>query len=364
MPSVDRRDLLLGAVALTATKACTEQARAEPAVMPADAKPSDPKPADPRPPDIKPSDLEPVTIPLWPNRPPGGTGPGGVEQVATGGSVANIVRPRMVMQRPIKPNGAAVLILGGGGYRRIGIAKESQPTADWLHDYGVTTFVLYYRLPNSGWPMLAPFQDAQRAMRLIRARAPDLGLDPSQIGIIGYSAGGHCAGMVSVQPDANWYAPVDALDDQSARPDYAGLIYPVLTMMPPNRTRMSTLTLLGADPSLELSATWSVDQQVTATRRRPSWHRPPTTRSHRWRTASSCSARCARRTCRSRCTCSAPAVTASTSGSPAPRTMPGRASTRPGPASRRCEGQAQRARGRAPGLKCHLRSRGGIARTH
>ena len=263
MPSVDRRDLLLGAVALTATKACTEQARAEPAVMPADAKPSDPKPADPRPPDIKPSDLEPVTIPLWPNRPPGGTGPGGVEQVATGGSVANIVRPRMVMQRPIKPNGAAVLILGGGGYRRIGIAKESQPTADWLHDYGVTTFVLYYRLPNSGWPMLAPFQDAQRAMRLIRARAPDLGLDPSQIGIIGYSAGGHCAGMVSVQPDANWYAPVDASDDQSARPDYAGLIYPVLTMMPPNRTRMSTLTLLGADPSLELSATWSVDQHVT-----------------------------------------------------------------------------------------------------
>ena len=263
MPSVDRRDLLLGAVALTATKACTEQARAEPAVMPADAKPSDPKPADPRPPDIKPSDPEPVTIPLWPNRPPGGTGPGGVEQVATGGSVANIVRPRMVMQRPIKPNGAAVLILGGGGYRRIGIAKESQPTADWLHDYGVTTFVLYYRLPNSGWPMLAPFQDAQRAMRLIRARAPDLGLDPSQIGIIGYSAGGHCAGMVSVQPDANWYAPVDASDDQSARPDYAGLIYPVLTMMPPNRTRMSTLTLLGADPSLELSATWSVDQQVT-----------------------------------------------------------------------------------------------------
>ena len=206
---------------------------------------------------------EPITIPLWPGRPPGGAGPGGMEQIAAGGAVANVVRPRMIMQRPAKPNGAAVLLLGGGGYRRIGIAKEAQNTADWLHDYGVTTFVLYYRLPNAGWPMLAPFQDAQRAMRLIRARAPDLGLDPSQIGIIGYSAGGHCAGMVSVQPDSEWYAPVDAFDDQSARPDYTGLIYPVLTMMPPNRTRISTLTLLGPDPSLELSAKWSVELHVT-----------------------------------------------------------------------------------------------------
>ena len=244
MPSVDRRDLLLGAVALTATTRA--QAEPPPGV-------SSPRAAE----------IEPVTIPLWTERPPGGAGPGGIEQIAAGGAVANIVQPRMVMQRPAKPNGAAVLILGGGGYRRIGIAKESQPTADWLRDYGVTTFVLYYRLPNAGWPMLAPFQDAQRAMRLIRARAPDLGLDPSQIGIIGYSAGGHCAGMVSVEPDADWYTPVDTFDDQSARPDFTGLIYPVLTMLPPNRTRISTLTLLGSDPSLELSATWSVDLHVT-----------------------------------------------------------------------------------------------------
>ena len=249
MPPVDRRDLLLGAAALTAAK----PARAEPAVTHAAAMAAGARAPEP----------EPVTIPLWVGRPPGGAGPGGMEQIAVGGAVANIVRPRMVMQRPPKPNGAAVLILGGGGYRRISIAKEGQPTADWLRDYGVTTFVLYYRLPNAGWPLLAPFQDAQRAMRLIRARAPDLGLDPSQIGIIGYSAGGHCAGMVSVSPDAGWYAPVDASDELSARPDFTGLIYPVLTMMPPNRTRISTLTLLGADPSLALSATWSVDQHVS-----------------------------------------------------------------------------------------------------
>jgi acetyl esterase/lipase len=169
----------------------------------------------------------------------------------------------MVVQRPAKPNGAAVLILGGGGYRRIGIAKESQPTANWLLDYGVTTFVLYYRLPNGGWPRSAPFQDAQRAMRVIRARADDFGLDDSQIGIIGYSAGGHCAGMTSVHPNAQLYQPVDSVDTRSARPDFSGLIYPVLTMMPPNRTKISSLTLLGPNPTEQESIDMSVDLQVT-----------------------------------------------------------------------------------------------------
>jgi acetyl esterase/lipase len=203
------------------------------------------------------------TIALWPDKPPGGPGPKGVEQVTPFGSVANVVTPRMIVRRPAKPNGAAVLILGGGGYRRISIAREAQPTAAWLLDYGVTTFTLYYRLPNGGWPLAAPFQDAQRAMRLIRSRAATLGLDESQIGIIGYSAGGHCAGMTSVRPDAALYQKVDAVDDVSARPDFAGLIYPVLTMLPPNRTKISTLTLLGSNPTPSQSAAMSVEQLVT-----------------------------------------------------------------------------------------------------
>ncbi len=167
------------------------------------------------------------------------------------------------MQRPAKPNGSAVLILGGGGYRRISIRHESEPTAAWLLGYGVTTFILYYRLPNAGWQVAAPFQDAQRAMRLIRARAEGWGLDESQIGIIGYSAGGHCAGMTSMRPDAALYAPIDDADKRSARPDFTGLIYPVLTMKPPYRTKVSGLTLLGPNPSLEATAAMSVDEQVT-----------------------------------------------------------------------------------------------------
>ena len=201
---------------------------------------------------------------LWPDKPPGGPGPTGAELVTgPNGDVTNIVQPRLVMRRPAKPNGAAVLIIGGGGYRRIAVEKESTTTADWLHGYGVTTFILYYRLPNGGWPLLAPFQDAQRAMRLIRTKAGELGLDEGQIGIIGYSAGGHLAGMTSVRSDAQLYPAVDVADERSARPDFTGLIYPVLTMMPPNRTRLSSLTLLGPSPTLEMSAEWSVDLHVT-----------------------------------------------------------------------------------------------------
>ena len=238
MPPVRRRDLVFGAAATAAVP----PARAD--VISRDRAPS-------------------VTIPLWPDTPPGGPGPSGIERVNIGGDVTNIVVPRMVMQRPTRPNGAAVLIIGGGGYRRISVENEAETTADWLNAYGVTTFILYYRLPNAGWPLLAPFQDAQRAMRLIRAKADGLGLDESQIGIIGYSAGGHCAGMTSMRPNAELYKAVDAVDEQSARPDFAGLIYAVLTMMPPNRTKLSTLTLLGPSPSLEMSAEWSVDLHVT-----------------------------------------------------------------------------------------------------
>jgi acetyl esterase/lipase len=238
LSSLHRRDLMLGAAALASMAG---QAQGEPRGQAGSAE----------------------TIPLWPDKPPGAPGPSGVEQVTPFGSVGNVIVPRMVMQRPVKPNGAAVLILGGGGYRRISIAKEVQPTAAWLLDYGVTTFTLYYRLPNAGWPLAAPFQDAQRAMRLIRARAGSLGLDESQIGIIGYSAGGHCAGMTSVRPDATLYPPIDRSDQVSARPDFAGLIYPVLTMMPPNRTKVSTLTLLGSNPTPAQSLAMSVEQHVT-----------------------------------------------------------------------------------------------------
>jgi len=188
------------------------------------------------------------TIALWPGTPPGGgSGPRGPErtgQSGTGvGAVSNISRPRIEIYRPSRPNGTAVLLVGGGGYFRIGIGHEVMPTARWLAALGVTPVVLYYRLPGEGWTPAAPFQDGQRAMRLLRAQARELGIDPQRIGVIGFSAGGNLAGIVATRFADALYAPVDAADRQSARPDFVGLIYPVSTLQPPYDTTRSVREL-------------------------------------------------------------------------------------------------------------------------
>ncbi|WP_426702894.1 alpha/beta hydrolase [Rhodanobacter sp. Col0626] len=195
------------------------------------------------------NDVAPAqTIALWPGTPPGGgSGPRGAErmgQSGTGvGAVSNISRPRIEIYKPARPNGTAVLLIGGGGYFRIGIGHEVMPTARWLAALGVTPVVLYYRLPGEGWTPAAPFQDGQRAMRILRAKAGELGIDPKRIGVIGFSAGGNLAGIVATRFAHPFYAPVDAADQQSARPDFAGLIYPVSTLQAPYATTRSVREL-------------------------------------------------------------------------------------------------------------------------
>lgn len=206
-------------------------------------------------------------IDLWPGTPPGpggGHGPERTGQTGKGiGAVSGIIRPRIRVYRPARPNGTAMLVMGGGGYFRIQVANESTPTCRWLQQIGVTAFELLYRMPGDGWPREAPFADAQRAMRLIRSRAADFGFDAPKLGVIGFSAGGHLAGMTAVMPDAPRYQPIDAIDQHSARPAVAGLMYPVLTLRPPFDTTRSVRELIGAHPSPELSAEWSVETHVS-----------------------------------------------------------------------------------------------------
>lgn len=213
-------------------------------------------------------DAEPFdeTFDLWPDAPPNpssqGTSSG--EQTGKHGSVSHVARPRLNVYRPARPGGCAALVVAGGGYERVELGNESTPACLWLKSLGVTAFELVYRLPEQGWLRLAPLQDGQRAMRLIRARARNERFAANKIAVLGFSAGAHLAGMTAVAPDAARYAPVDAVDRESARPDLAGLIYPVLTLMPPFTHTHTRLHIVGNNATDAESAALSVNVQVNS----------------------------------------------------------------------------------------------------
>lgn len=175
---------------------------------------------------------------LWPGDAPG-SGELPLQEVFTERSrdpsrhdriFTGVLRPSLRMLRPAAPNGVAVIVAPGGAYQRFVIDKEGLDVAEWLNGLGVTAFVLKYRLPDEGHaaPADVPLQDAQRAMRVLRGRAESLGIDPQRIGILGFSAGGHLAGSLAAYPDSAVYSPVDDADQQSARPDFVVLVYPVV----------------------------------------------------------------------------------------------------------------------------------------
>ncbi|WP_158797842.1 alpha/beta hydrolase [Pedobacter sp. L105] len=189
-------------------------------------------------------------IPLWRGVPPDGPGPRGRERVSDKGSYTHISQARLIVHRPKHPNGMAVLIISGGGYAHIEIGKESNPAAVWLQSQGITAFELIYRLPGEGWGSTdVPFQDGQRAMRLIRSMSERFGIDSHKVGIMGFSAGGHLAAMTETEPDKDLYPSTDRADRISARPDFVALLYPVITMLPPYNTTHSEKELIGKNPT-------------------------------------------------------------------------------------------------------------------
>jgi len=202
--------------------------------------------------------IEAPTLPLWAEGPPGG----GFRPVPLPMAGAppvfmhNVDQPYMRVFRPARPNGRALLVIPGGAYIFVSIDNEGVDVAQAMAARGYTVFVLVHRLPGEGWGNRAdvPLQDAQRAMRLIRSMAGSYGIDPAQLSAVGFSAGGHLAATLATDFAQQVYAPRDAVDRLDARPGAVGLIYPVISMSPPDTHADSRARLLGDSPGAALVA--------------------------------------------------------------------------------------------------------------
>ncbi len=145
--------------------------------------------------------------------------------------------------------GAAIVICPGGGYGGLAKDHEGHQPAQWFQSQGVSAFVLHYRLGPQGHHYPTQLADVQRAIRWVRAQAEEYGIDPGRIAVMGHSAGGHLASMAATLYDEKAYEPVDEIDQASARPDFAILCYPVISMDPEISHGGSRKNLLGKDRS-------------------------------------------------------------------------------------------------------------------
>ncbi len=154
-------------------------------------------------------------IPLWPGKAPGAKGTGPKHN------------PIMYHYPATKPNGCGVIVLPGGGYNIHAIDHEGTQVARRLNRMGITAFVLKYRLKPDGYTEKDAFVDGKRAVRLVRTRAKEFGLDPQRIGVLGFSAGGHLASSLGVNPDPGDADAADPIDRASSRPDFMVICYTI-----------------------------------------------------------------------------------------------------------------------------------------
>lgn len=201
---------------------------------------------------------EPQTFPLWPQGAPGavGTDPGDDTHAGDIPTITVHLAPKE------KATGAAVVICPGGGYGMLAAEHEGKEVAEWLNSLGVAGVVLKYRLsPRYRHPV--PLDDARRAIRTVRSRAKEWGLDPGRVGVMGFSAGGHLASTLATHfrgPDAEPKEPIDGLSD---RPDLAILVYPVISFTADFAHKGSARNLLGPDATPEQLTALSNETRVT-----------------------------------------------------------------------------------------------------
>lgn len=193
---------------------------------------------------------EPETILLWPDGAPGALGQEDGD------------RPTLTIYRARQPSGASVVVAPGGGYGALASNHEGRQVANLLNAAGVTAFVLKYRLgPRYRHPI--ELGDAQRAIRLVRARAQEFGLAADRIGMMGFSAGGHLTATAGTHFDAGTADASDPIDRVSCRPDFLILAYPVISFDPAIAHGGSVRNLLGENPDSKLIEDLSNDLRVT-----------------------------------------------------------------------------------------------------
>jgi acetyl esterase/lipase len=193
-----------------------------------------------------------VPFPVWPEGAPG----------AMGCEAQDVPRLTPYFAEPAGATGAAMVICPGGGYVSLA-PHEGRDYACWLNEQGITAFVLQYRLGNDGYRHPAMLQDAARAIRWVRSRAREWGLDPRRVGIMGSSAGGHLAATLLTHFDAGDPSAADPVERESSRPDLGVLCYPVITMGEQGHAGCRR-SLLGDAPSPELVRLLSNELQVTS----------------------------------------------------------------------------------------------------
>jgi acetyl esterase/lipase len=213
-------------------------------------------------------------FPIWPGSPPGGEGVSvrdtWVKRSANGPADdiawTHIATPMLNVIPAAQPNGGAILLIPGGGYVRVAVGHQGSAQAWAFAARGFTVFELLYRLPHDGWaagPDVS-LQDAQRAMRIIRAGAAKWRFDPARVAAMGFSAGGHLTARLASRAGLKTYDAVDAADALSARPSVAGLFFPVITLTEPAAHGDSKRELLGKEVTPERIARFSAESDLPA----------------------------------------------------------------------------------------------------
>lgn len=170
-------------------------------------------------------------------------------------------KPSITVYAPSAANGCAVVVCPGGGYAHLAIGHEGKDVGEWLGSFGVTAFVLRYRIAPYRHP--APMLDVQRAIRTVRSRAKEWRIDPQRIGVMGFSAGGHLASTAATHFDEGDAEAADPVNRTGCRPDFAILVYPVVSFTTEYAHKGSRRNLLGEDPDVKLVRSLSNELQVT-----------------------------------------------------------------------------------------------------